>query len=456
MQISCFTKYDIRGQINVNINSEICYRISRAFCEVINAKTIVVGHDARETSPSFADAVIKGARDAGVDVLSIGLSGTEEMYWATNTYHTCGGISITASHNPLNYNGLKVVKSAARPIDPENELKLIHSLAEISNFKNTMKLGTIRNIADEARFSYTSKILTFLDIKKVSPIHILVNSGNGAAGPTFKAIASKIAKKSDKIRFTHINSRPDHTFPNGIPNPSLPENQTATSDAIIRENADFGIAFDGDFDRCFFFDEKGEFIPVEFIIGLLTQMLLEKSPKENIIHDCRIIFNIEDTIKVNGGRAIQSKTGHGFFKQIMRTQNAIYGGELSSHHYFRDFGYCDSGMIPWLLITELVGKSRQTLSELIADRKAIYHSSGEINLKVKNPDESIKNVLGEFENQAKSMDFSDGLSLEFNKWRFNLRASNTEPLLRLCVESKNKPELIAINVRKILSILDLE
>lgn len=454
MKISCFNTYDVRGEINININPAICYRISRAFSDIISAKNIIVGYDARETSPEFARAVIEGARDAGVDVLEIGLSGTEEMYWATRAYNTSGGISVTASHNPINYNGMKMVKYEGRPLDPSNELKEIRILAETSKFKKHNKRGKLKNIADEARISYVSKILTFVDFNQISPIHIVVNSGNGAAGPTFNAIASKMSEKNNKIRFTHINSKPDHTFPNGIPNPSLPENHITTSNAVIRENADFGVAFDGDFDRCFFFDENGNFVPIEFIIGLLAGFFLEKSPKENIIYDGRIVWNLKDTIQANGGHAIQSKTGHTFFKKIMRNKNAVYGGELSSHHYFRDFGYCDSGMIPWLLIMGLVSMSEKSLSELISDRKAIYPSSGEINLKTENPDKSIKKILNEFENQAKYKDFKDGISLEFDNWRFNLRASNTEPMLRLCIESKGKPELIKIKLNKIRSLLE--
>ena len=433
-ELSCFKAYDIRGEIDVNIDAEIVYRVGQAVSQHFSAKSVVIGYDARETSPTFATAIAKGVQDSGSNVINIGLAGTEEMYWAVSEYGACAGIEITASHNPINYNGIKIIKSNSQPLDEETDFKVIKKLAETAVFSSHSNRGKMTNRSIEAREAYVKKVLSFIDIEKLSSLKIVVNSGNGAAGPTFDAIAKKLAEANAPLEFIRINHNPDHTFPNGVPNPILPENHHATAEEIKEVGADLGIAFDGDFDRCFFFDENGTFVQGEYIVGLLADIFLEKEPGGIIVHDPRVIWNTQNIVKNKGGFAVQSKTGHAFVKQTMRKHNAIYGGEMSAHHYFRDFSYCDSGMITWLLIAELVSKSERSLTDMVQDRFHAFPSSGEINFHVENVQVSINRVVESYRKNALSLDDTDGFSLVFPDWRFNLRPSNTEPLVRLNVE----------------------
>ena len=345
-----------------------------------------LSEETRETSPGFAEAASKGVMDADSNVLDIGLAGTEEMYWAVTEYEADAGIIVTASHNPINYNGMKIVKSESKPLDDNDDFKVIKKLAESKNWKKTLKRGTISNIAKDARKKYVNIVLKFINLSKLKPLKIVVNCGNGAAGPTFDAIANTLEIERVPFEFVRIHHEPDFTFPNGIPNPLLVENRPATAEVVVAENADLGIAFDGDFDRCFFFDERGAFIGGEYVLSLLASIFLEKNPGSKIIHDPRVIWNIQDIVGRKGGKAIQSKTGHAFIKQSMRLSKAIYGGEMSAHHYFRDFAYCDSGMIPWLLITELLSTSGMSLRKLVKSQFDAFPSSGENNFKVQNAD----------------------------------------------------------------------
>ncbi len=453
MIFSCFKTYDVRGEVGVNLDCSICYKIARAFTEHLNAKFIVVGHDARETSPKFSRSIIDAVTDAGADVLDLGLCGTEEMYWATVDLNADGGVMITASHNPISYNGLKMVKSGARPLSPLGDLACIKSRAENSIFNSISKKGSVRKATKEIRASYTSKLLTFVDPSVFKPMRIVVNSGNGAAGPSFDALANLLQKTGTNLTFFRINHTPDPLFPNGVPNPLLPENQDLTSNMVRSYRADLGIAFDGDFDRCFFFDESGNFIPGEYIVGLLSGIFLDKVPLAKIVYDTRIIWNIEDIIKSKGGIEVKSKVGHVFFKELMRKQEAIYGGEMSGHHFFRDFSNCDSGMIPWLMIVELMSKTDKSLSSLVENRMSRFKSSGEINFKVDSPEDTIKRVASTYERKAKTKSRMDGISLSFKDWRFNLRASNTEPLLRLnieCLDDKNGIKSKIDEIRQII------
>ena len=441
--LTCFKTYDIRGRIGVNLDSEICYRIGRAFGVTLGLKRVVLGYDARETSPALADSVCRGLMDEGIEVLALGLSGTEEMYWATSQFNACGGVEVTASHNPIEYNGLKLVKSKSRPLDPIDDLRKIKDCAQKNCFGAKKTSGICTDISKPARLAYVKKLLTFLNIDALTPMKIVVNSGNGAAGPTLDTIASQLETFTDKINFKFINHNPDSTFPNGVPNPLLVESHWPTTEKIKACKADFGIAFDGDFDRCFFFDENGEFIPGEYIVGLLATIFLEKEPGAVIIHDPRIIWNTEDIVKRSSGICVQSKTGHSFIKQTMRDYGAVYGGEISAHHYFRDFAYCDSGMIPWLMILELLSSLGKPLSSLIKDRKKAFPSSGEINFTLMDPKSSIRKVVANYEKEAIARDNIDGVSLNFGHWRFNLRCSNTESLVRLNIESKGDASVIS-------------
>ena len=454
-ELTCFKAYDIRGEIDININEAIAYRVGRYVAQHFNSKSIVVGFDARKTSPDFAKAVGQGIMDAGSDLIDIGLSGTEEMYWAVSNFSACAGIVVTASHNPINYNGMKIVKSGSKPLDDDEDFLAIKSLAESQNWTGVKKKGSSLDLSNEARAAYVSKTLSFVDINAFKPLKIVVNSGNGAAGPTFDAIEKRLNNNNTQIEFVRVDHNPDSTFPNGIPNPLLPENHHKTADVVKNVGADFGVAFDGDFDRCFFFDETGEFIPGEYLVGLFASIFLAKEPGSTIVHDPIVIWNTQDIVSQKGGKAEQSKTGHAFIKQTMRKHEAIYGGEMSAHHYFRDFAYCDSGMIPWLLIAELISLKGKSLGDLVKDRVLAYPSSGEINFTVKDANSSISSVLDNFKSQSKVLDEMDGYSLAFDNWRFNLRKSNTEPLVRLNIESCGPIINLESKVKEISELLNL-
>jgi phosphomannomutase len=452
-ELTCFKAYDIRGELGIDIDTQIAYRIGRAVAQHFNAKSVVVGRDARETSPEFADAVSSGIMDAGADVLDIGLSGTEEMYWAVTEFKADAGIIVTASHNPINYNGMKIVKSASRPLDDEVDFKVIKKLSEDEAWSKNNSNGTRSDIAEKARVKYVKQVVSFIETKKIKPLKIVVNCGNGAAGPTFDAIAKSLLEEGAPLEFIRVHHEPDDTFPNGIPNPLLVENRPATANAVISEGADLGVAFDGDFDRCFFFDETGAFIGGEYVLSLLATSFLDKNPGSNIIHDPRVIWNVQDIVTSKGGKAIQSKTGHAFIKQAMRQTEAIYGGEMSAHHYFKDFAYCDSGMVPWLLIMELLSTSGMPLSALVKSQFEAFPSSGENNFTVEDADVAIETVLQKYKPDALSIDDTDGVSLSFDNWRFNLRKSNNEPLVRLNIEARGNAVDINQKLEDIKSLI---
>ncbi|MBL3559457.1 phosphomannomutase [Rhodovulum sulfidophilum] len=446
--LTCFKAYDIRGRLGIDLDESIAYRIGSAFAVALNAKTVVLGRDVRVSSEALSKSVAQGLIDQGCEVLDLGLSGTEEMYFATTHFGADGGICVTASHNPMDYNGMKMVRAGSAPLDATSGLARIKELAEENAFATNATMGTIRNVAAEARSAYVERICEFVDIAALKPLKILVNTGHGAAGPTFDAIAARLADIGSPLTFERLFLEPDGNFPQGIPNPLLPENRPATAEAVRDTGADFGVAWDGDFDRCFFFDHTGAFIDGEYVVGLLAEAFLVKDPGATIIHDPRIIWNTKDLVAKAGGRAVQTRTGHAFIKQAMRDENAVYGGEMSAHHYFRDFVYCDSGMIPWLLVAELVSR-HGPLADLVADRKAAFPSSGEINFTLEDPKAAIARVRSEFESEAVSIDEMDGLGFDMGVWRFNLRSSNTEPVVRLNVESRGDAELVAKGVERV-------
>ena len=452
-ELTCFKAYDIRGEISVNIDEDVAYRIGRAVAKHFSAKSIVIGFDARESSPAFAQAAARGVADAGADVLGIGMAGTEEMYWAVTEFGACAGIEVTASHNPINYNGIKIVKSRSRPLDDAVDFQAIKRLAETEAWTPPKSRGAILDRADDARSAYVNCALSFVDQSALHPLKIVVNSGSGAAGPTFDAIAKKLADQNVPLKFVRVHHEPDNKFPHGIPNPLLPQNHAATAEVVREVGANFGVAFDGDFDRCFFFDEFGAFVPGEYVVGLLASIFLEKEAGAKVVHDPRVIWNTQDIITSRGGVAVQSKTGHAFIKQTMRAHRAIYGGEMSAHHYFRDFAYCDSGMIPWLLMAELVSKSGLSLGDWVRDRFTEFPSSGETNFRVEDAGAAIDRVLAACRGDAVSLDETDGVSLAFKDWRFNLRRSNTEPLVRLNIESRGGAGELQLKVAAIAKLL---
>lgn len=450
-EITCFKAYDVRGELGKNLDPDVAYRIGRAFAEARGARKVVVGRDSRESSPELAAALIEGLTDGGTDVLDLGLAGTEEVYFHTGFQDTDGGIEVTASHNPINYNGMKIVGRGSAPLDPATELPPIVDLATRGVFKPASK-GTITDFSG-ARTSYAKAMADFIDVSVLKPMKIVVNAGNGTAGPTFDRIAEELLARGAPLTFVRMHHDVDSSFPNGIPNPLLPENQPPTVAKMQEEKADLGIAWDGDFDRCFFFDENGRFIPGEYIVGLLGAAFLEKSPGEKIVHDPRVIMNTRAMIGEAGGEAVVSKTGHAFIKRKMRDVGAIYGGEMSAHHYFRDFYYCDSGMIPWLLMIELLSRKGKTLADLLSERMQLYPSSGETNYHIEDPDAAIARLIANYEPQADSRDDLDGVSLSFGTWRFNLRKSNTEPVVRLNIESDGDAGLVQEKQAELASLL---
>ena len=464
--IDSFKAYDIRGELGVNLNEAIAYRIGRAFAQIlfqrygaaveahdndmVNLKpVIVIGSDIRHSSEQLKQATIAGIVDAGVNVIDLGMSGTEEVYFATSYYQALGGIEVTASHNPINYNGLKLVKEHSKPISADDGLAEIQALAESGKFTATNTLGKLQLLTDKS--AYINHVMTFIDTDKLKPLKLVINSGNGSAGPVVDLLIDKLAQSGAPIEVIKLHHTPDGSFPNGIPNPMIEANRVATQQAVLENKADLGIAFDGDFDRCFLFDEHGEFIDGSYIVGMLAQAFLNKYPNESIVYDPRVIYNTEAVIKEHNGKAVISKSGHSFIKQVMRDSGAVYGGEMSAHHYFRDFFYCDSGMIPWLLTIELLSVTGKTLSELVTGYIQAYPSSGELNFRLTTNDAPtiISAIEEKFSSENPTKSTLDGLSLNFGEWRFNLRASNTEPLIRLNIESRGDKELLAIKIREI-------
>ncbi|ART80941.1 phosphohexomutase domain-containing protein [Oceanisphaera avium] len=450
-KLSCFKAYDIRGRLGDELNEDIAYRIGRAYGEIIKPKNVVVGGDVRLTSESLKSAVAKGLMDAGADVLDLGLAGTEEVYFATSHLKLDGGIEVTASHNPIDYNGMKLVREDSKPISGDTGLGEIEQLAISQDWPESSVQGSLKQI--DLKQEYAKHIVSYVDTNNLKPLKLVVNSGNGTAGPALDAIAKELDALGVKFEFIRVHHQADGTFPNGIPNPLLPENRAATRDAVLEHNADMGIAWDGDFDRCFLFDEQGEFIEGYYIVGLLAEAFLRKEPGAKIIHDPRLVWNTTDIVESNGGLPIQSKTGHAFIKERMRGEDAIYGGEMSAHHYFRDFFYCDSGMIPWLLVAELISTTGKSLSQLMAERMAAFPSSGEINSTIAEPAKAIERVLARYQAQALNVDNTDGISLDMGEWRFNLRSSNTEPVVRLNVESRGDVALVDDKTAEILACL---
>ena len=453
MPLTCFKAYDIRGQLGEELNEAIAYRIGRAYAQFLNAKRVVIGGDIRLSSEPLKQALARGLLDSGTDVLDLGMTGTEEIYFASFHLDVDGGIEVTASHNPINFNGMKLVGRGARPISGDTGLNEIQRLAEENNFSAPAKRGSLQQYS--TLNDYVTHILSYINLLNIKPLKLVVNAGNGSAGHVIDAIEEKLQRAQIPVEFVKINHTPDGEFPNGIPNPLLPENRGVTAEAVRDYKADFGIAWDGDFDRCFLFDENGEFIEGYYIVGLLAEAFLAKNPGEKIIHDPRLTWNTIDIVKRAGGIPIQSKTGHAFIKERMRIENAVYGGEMSAHHYFRDFGYCDSGMIPWLLILELISVKKKRLSELVGERIDAYPCSGEINTTIRNAEATLMKIRDHFSEDNPIVDFTDGVSLDFDSWRANIRTSNTEPLMRLNVETRANKVLLGKKVQEIREILNI-
>jgi len=449
MRLDSFKAYDVRGRIPDEINESLAYDIGRAFAAFVKPRHVAVGYDIRLSSPALAAAVRRGLLECGSDVLDIGLCGTEGAYFATFAEKLDGGIMVTASHNPPDYNGMKFVREDARPISADTGLKEMRALIEDRRLPpKASRAGSERQL--EIRAGYLEHLLGYLDTTRLEPLKVVVNAGNGGAGLIVDALAPHLP-----IEFIKVNHEPDGTFPHGVPNPMLEENRTTTAEAVRASGADLGLAWDGDYDRCFFFDESGQFIEGYYLVGLLAESFLEREPGARIVHDPRLTWNTLDIVRRAGGTPVLCKSGHAFIKQKMREADAIYGGEMSAHHYFRRFSYCDSGMIPWLLVLAVLSERRQPLSALVGARMRLFPASGEINRHLESDARSIlERVRAHYARAAQTIDHTDGLSMEFPEWRFNLRGSNTEPLVRLNVESRGSEPLMREKTAELLKLID--
>ncbi len=441
-----FKAYDVRGRIPDELNADIAYRIGCAYAEFVKPKKVAIGRDIRLSSAELCAATTRGLTDSGVDVYDIGVCGTEGTYFATFSTPLDGGVMVTASHNPPDYNGLKFVREQSRPISGDTGLQDMRKLTESATFTKAAKPGTRREL--DIRESYRKHLLSYVDPKRLKPLRVVTNAGNGGAGPIIDLLEKQLP-----FQFIKMNHEPDGTFPHGVPNPLLEENRAPTIEAIRKHKADIGIAWDGDYDRCFFFDENGLFIEGYYIVGMLAVAFLDRYPGARIVHDPRLTWNTLDVVTKSGGIPVICKSGHAFIKDKMRAVDAVYGGEMSAHHYFRDFSYCDSGMIPWLLVLQLMSSTGKSLAELVGERMRLFPCSGEINSKLKDGKRAIEEVRKKYEPGSEWVDFTDGLSIEFKEWRFNLRTSNTEPLVRLNVESRGNASLMRDKTGELLKFL---
>jgi phosphomannomutase len=445
--LPCFKAYDVRGRVPEELDAGLAYRIGQAYAEYLQPRRVAVGRDVRLSSIELAEALAAGLTGAGAEVVDLGLCGTEQVYFYTSALQLDGGIMVTASHNPPNYNGMKLVREGSRPISGDTGLRDIEALT-VSNRKAPPAGGKGNRASQEPLGDYVKHLLSYVDREALRPLTVVTNAGNGCAGPVLDALEARLP-----FRFIKICHEPDGTFPHGVPNPLLPENREMTARAVREHGADVGLAWDGDFDRCFFFDEQGKFVESYYLIGLLAETLLARHPGAKIIHDPRLTWNTIEVVQQAGGLPVMSKTGHAFIKERMRQEDALYGGEMSGHHYFRDFAYCDSGMIPWLLVLEIICRRGEPLSALIAARQRLFPVSGEINRQVADPDRVLARVEESFGPEALAVDYTDGVSLEFAEWRVNLRKSNTEPVLRLNVETRGNQPLLEKMTGAILAMM---
>ncbi len=445
-EITCFKAYDVRGRVPDQLNEDVARRIGRAYAEVIKPGKVVVGHDIRLSSEAIKAALSEGLMEQGVDVYDIGLCGTEEIYFATSHAGMGGGIAVTASHNPKDYNGMKFVREESRPISADTGLQEIRALAERDEFEPAAQRGALHTLDTDA--AYVEHLLSYIDVDTLKPLKVVVDAGNGGAGRVIDLLEAHLP-----FEFIKLHHDPDGNFPNGVPNPLLPENRAAAIEAVRANNADLGIAWDGDFDRCFFFDENAEFIEGYYVVGLLAEAFLKLEAGAKIVHDPRLTWNTIDVVTAAGGEPVLTKCGHAFIKERMRKENAAYGGEMSAHHYFRDFAYCDSGMIPWLLVTGLICSTGKPLSTMVAERVAAYPCSGEINRSVDDAGVVLARAEAAYAAQG-SVDHTDGVSVDCGDWRFNLRMSNTEPVVRLNVESRGDQALMEAKTAELLALIE--
>jgi len=446
--LTCFKAYDIRGRIPTEINEDLAYKIGQSFAGFVRPRNVVVGRDIRATSQTLSAALIRGLNDSGVNVTDIGLCGTEGVYFATFSEGMDGGVMVTASHNPPDYNGMKFVREGSRPISADTGLMDMRALISEKRLgAKSATPGSTRTLDIQPK--YLEHLLSYVAGSRLRRLKVVVNAGNGGAGLVIDQLEPHLP-----FEFIKVHHEPDSSFPNGVPNPMIEANRGSTIEAMRKSGADIGLAWDGDFDRCFFFDENGKFIEGYYLVGLLAEVFLKRFPGARIVHDPRLTWNTIDIVKQHGGEAVMCRSGHAFIKQRMREVDAVYGGEMSAHHYFRDFAYCDSGMIPWLVVLSVICDSGKTLGELVGARERLFPASGEINREISDSKAVIARVQGHYAKSARSVDFTDGLSMEFDQWRLNLRGSNTEPLVRLNVESRGNEALMREKTAEVLKLME--
>lgn len=445
-----FKAYDVRGQIPGEINVPFAYRFAQATKESLAPRKVVVGHDMRIDSPALAGALSQGLLDSGVDVLPVGQCGTEEVYFHTARSGADAGLMVTASHNPLDYNGIKMVLKGSAAATPDNAFnpieKLMRSDRVFPAAASYDERGTLQPICD--RSPYIERLLEEVAGQELKPMKIVCHAGNGCAGPVIDLL-----EKHLPFTFIKIDHEPDPRLPNGVPNPLLKEKRQKAIQAVKDNDADLAIAWDGDFDRCFLYDHKGRFVEGYYLVGMIAKRMLEKEPGSTILYDPRLTWNTIDIVESMGGVAKPCRTGHAYFKEMMRAENAIYGGEMSAHHYFRDFAYCDSGMLTWLDVVCELSASGKSLAETLEERIAAYPCSGEINFTVDDAKAVQERVAEHYQKQNPTLETIDGLGMVFDDWRFNLRASNTEPLLRLNVETRADQRLLDEKVKELSGLI---
>ena len=444
--LACFKAYDVRGKVPSELNPEIAYAIGRAYAQVTGAKTVCLGYDIRLSGPEMAEALTRGLNEEGTHVIDLGMIGTEMVYFATAHYGYDGGIMITASHNPPEYNGLKMVRQESRPISSDSGLndieKRAHELLQASSAGPGGGTREEKNVYED----FTQHLLRIVGPEQLTSFKVLASPGNGAAGIAMESLIPHLPLRIEKMMF-----EPDGTFPHGVPNPILEESRAPVEAELKRGQYDLGIAWDGDYDRCFLLDENGNFIEGYYIVGLLAKAILADNPGATIIYDPRLTWNTLEVVEAAGGKAVMCKSGHAFIKEKMRAENAVYGGEMSAHHYFRDHWYCDSGMIPMLLVLKLMAQTGKTLGELVGEMIEKFPCSGEINSTVADVKATLARVEAAF--SEGQIDRTDGISIEFPTWRFNLRGSNTEPVIRLNVETRGDRDLLQAKTDEILGLI---
>jgi phosphomannomutase len=446
-ELKCFKAYDIRGRIPSDLNEDLAYQIGQAYAAFVKPRDVAVGRDIRATSASLSAALIRGLNDSGVNVTDIGLCGTEGVYFATFAENLDGGIMVTASHNPPDYNGMKFVREGSRPISADTGLVDMRKLIEGGQLPGrAARAGRTRTLDTSGK--YLAHLLGYIKNAPLRRLKVVVNAGNGGAGLVIDQLEPHLP-----FEFIKVHHEPDSSFPNGVPNPMLEENRASTVAAMRASGADIAIAWDGDYDRCFFFDEHGGFVEGYYLVGLLAEVFLRRFPGAAIVHDPRLTWNTLEIVRRLGGKPVLSKSGHAFIKQRMREVDAVYGGEMSAHHYFRDFAYCDSGMIPWLVVLAVMCESGRTLGELVGERQRLFPASGEINREIADARAVSERVRAHYASAALSIDHTDGLSMEFDRWRLNLRSSNTEPLVRLNVESRGDEALMRDKTEEVLQLM---